>query len=109
MDINNVKLGVIGCGKMASAILKGAVNSNKIPSSNIYLYDISEEKATLLQIELYSKICFSLEEVMKSTNAILIATKPFALDKVLEKIIHCFQLLQAQNLKNTEEICLMLI
>ncbi|MBR1617584.1 hypothetical protein IJ670_05465, partial [bacterium] len=39
----------------------------------------------------YSKICFSLEEVMKSTNAILIATKPFALDKVLENMFHYFQ------------------
>ena len=41
IDKKNIKLGVIGCGKMASAILGGVMNNNFLTNSNVYIYDVT--------------------------------------------------------------------
>ena len=38
---DDVKLGVIGCGKMASAILKGASKHKFLNPDDIYVYDVN--------------------------------------------------------------------
>ena len=43
-DIKSKKIGFIGVGNMASAIIGGITSSGQCPWQNIYLYDISSAK-----------------------------------------------------------------
>lgn len=85
-NINNVKLGVIGCGKMASAILGGVVNNKFITADNIFIYDVNEETKNNLAQKYSFNALNSIEEVLNSTNTLLLATKPFAVNDVLNEI-----------------------
>ena len=68
MFINkDVKLGVIGCGKMASAILSGTVKNQYIDENNIYLYDIDENNVNFLT----NKYHFKKDEIEKKLVDIL--------------------------------------
>ena len=48
LDKNSIKLGVIGCGKMASAILGGIMNNKFLNSENIFVYDINNDSKNKL-------------------------------------------------------------
>ena len=85
-NINEVKLGVIGCGKMASAILKGVVNNGFLKNDNIFLYDTNRDNLNALADKLNLGALFSLDELLSKTNVILIAIKPFGIDSLLNEI-----------------------
>lgn len=86
IDKKNIKLGVIGCGKMASAILGGVMNNNFLTNSNVYIYDVSEEAKNNLALKYGFNVLNSIDEVVKAVDVILIATKPFVVLDVLDKI-----------------------
>ena len=48
--IMQIKLGFIGCGNMATAIINGAVSSDFIAGENIFVYDIDSEKTRFLTV-----------------------------------------------------------
>ena len=50
--VNDMKIGFIGAGNMASAIVGGAVKSGKFAPNDIYVCDINEEKVNKLKTEL---------------------------------------------------------
>lgn len=83
---NNTKLGIIGCGKMASAILGGIVNNNFIDSNHIFVYDVNETNSSNLADKYGFNKTKSIEELLKCTNTLLLATKPFVVDEVLNEI-----------------------
>ncbi len=81
-----IKLGVIGCGKMASAILGGIIKNNFIDSENIFIYDLNEEASEKLsEIYGFNKVN-SIKDVLKLTNTLLLAVKPFVVDEVLKEV-----------------------
>ncbi len=82
----DTKLGVIGCGKMASAILGGIIKNSFIDNENIFIYDINEEASeNLSEIYGFNKVN-SIKDVLKLTNTLLLAVKPFVVDEVLKEI-----------------------
>ncbi len=85
-DNSNIKLGVIGCGKMATAILKGVCNNNFLNGNNIYCYDINSSASSSLADEIAAKSVENLDDVIKTADVILLATKPFVFDDVISKI-----------------------
>ena len=52
----NKKIGFIGCGKMASAIISGIIKSNYLTKTNIFASEINQEKASAKEKELGIKI-----------------------------------------------------
>ena len=52
----NKKIGFIGCGKMASAIIGGVIASKFVDAENIMAAEISEEKAQEKSKELGIKV-----------------------------------------------------
>ncbi len=86
MDNKNIKLGVIGCGKMASAILGGVYNNQFIKSQNIFVFDINDKSST----DLASKYDFnktdSIENLLNKVDVLFLAVKPFVINEVLEEI-----------------------
>ena len=82
----NYKIGFIGCGKMASAIIKGIVSSNFLPSSNITGSEINSEIANNTSERLGIRVITDNKSLVKNNDIIFIATKPNYVKDVLEEI-----------------------
>ncbi len=80
------KIGFIGGGKMATAIMKGIINSNWCESKKVIVSDKNEESLKVLENEY--DVCTTLDnvEVIKNSKIILFAVKPFILRDVLSEI-----------------------
>lgn len=81
--INDLKLGVIGCGKMATAIIGGIVKSKFLSSNDICVYDVNMDATGALCQEFDVKEAYSINEIMESCDVVLLAVKPFKIAEVL--------------------------
>ncbi len=80
------KLGFIGCGNMATAILNGVVNSQYVSGEEICVFDTCEEKANALKETLGVEVLSSVEEVSANAKVVVLAVKPQVFPEVLPKI-----------------------
>lgn len=80
------KIGFIGCGHMASAIIKGVISSKFIDSSNIIASEVSEEFANAKKAELGIEILTDNKTLAKKCDVIFLATKPNYVKDVLKEI-----------------------
>lgn len=86
------KIGFIGAGKMASAIitgiLDGALNesSNKVSRQNIFASEINPEFARQMSKNLGIKVFTDNVELIKNVDVIILCIKPFAAKEVLAQI-----------------------
>ncbi len=80
------KIGFIGGGKMASAIMKGIINSNWCLNSEIIVSDRNEDALNNLHESYGVNITIENQEVVKNSKIILFAVKPFVLRDVLNEI-----------------------
>ncbi len=83
---SNVKLGVIGCGKMATSILTGVYRNNFVNSENIFLYDINLDVSKVLSDKFGFNVVSSIDDIVMNCDTILLAVKPFKLDEVMKII-----------------------
>ncbi|MES2661667.1 MAG: pyrroline-5-carboxylate reductase [Pseudomonadota bacterium] len=79
------KLGIIGCGKMATSIIKGLVTSGHLPSHAIIVSDVSYEQCTSVQQEFSVAIASDNSKVCES-DVIILAIKPQTMKNVLTEI-----------------------
>lgn len=82
----NVKIGFIGCGHMASAIIKGILNSKFLLPQNITASEVSEDFARKKKSELGIEVYTDNGIVVKNSDVIFLATKPNVIKDVLEGI-----------------------
>ncbi len=82
----NKKLGFIGAGKMATAILKGVLKAKVFDAQNVYISDKNPQALEILKKDYDVNICSSNEEVVKNVDVLLFAVKPFVLCDVLKEI-----------------------
>lgn len=82
----NKKIGFIGCGKMASAIIGGVIASNYLPKENIMAAEINEEKASEKSKELGIKVITDNNELVNSVDVVFVATTPNFVEGVLNDI-----------------------
>lgn len=82
-----MSISFIGCGNMASAIIKGAVKRKALNENEIYIYDISASATSKLKEE-YSgiNIVDSEKEAVYKGDAVILAVKPNVIAQVLDKI-----------------------
>ncbi|MBQ2973111.1 MAG: pyrroline-5-carboxylate reductase [Clostridia bacterium] len=71
-----MKLGFIGTGNLASAILRGVVAAEEIPAKEIMVYDINLSRVDELCEELSVVAAESAEEVAANCEYVVIAVKP---------------------------------
>lgn len=84
------KLGIIGCGQMAHALLKG-FNQDSPMFASVFMYDIDPSKARALADEFSGTVKESSHEVAEGADLILLAVKPAQIVSVLrdiESVIH---------------------
>lgn len=77
------KIGFLGAGKMATAIIKGIIDSNFCESKNIFVSDINEAALTKMQIDLHITPMKSNNDVVENADIVFCAVKPFVLKDVL--------------------------
>ena len=84
-DRKNVKIGFVGVGNMASAIIAGITSSECFAWNNIYLYDIFSQKTDEFAKEGANK-CSSASEVYASCDCVVLAVKPQNYPEVLGEL-----------------------
>ena len=83
---SNVKLGVIGCGKMATAILTGVCNNKFLKPDNIFVYDINEVASKNLASAFGFNFLNSIDDMLLKCDVLLLAVKPYTVDDVMKII-----------------------
>ncbi len=71
-----MKLGVIGCGKMGSALVKGAVAAGAVSPDEIWLHDAYAPSAEALSEEIGAQLAGSNGAVVQNAETVLLCTKP---------------------------------
>ena len=77
------KLGILGVGKMGSAILNGIIKSNLYKKEEVILYIHSIEKLELYKKEGYI-VTNNCNDLFKDANIILLGIKPQMFEEVLK-------------------------
>lgn len=80
------KIGFIGCGKMAGAIIKGIINSGFLPSDNLKGSETDAEFAKSAKKRLGIDVIFDNRALARQCDTIFIAVKPNFAPKILEEI-----------------------
>jgi pyrroline-5-carboxylate reductase len=80
------KIGFIGCGNMAKAIVKGVLNSNIFLSKDIIVSDINLEMLEKIKLEMGIEITLDNKEVAKKVDYIVLSIKPNMYEKIIQEI-----------------------
>ena len=86
LNVKDVKLGVIGCGKMASAILGGVCKNQFLNPENVFVFDINLDASAKMCAKYGFNEVLSLNELLDNVDVILLAVKPFVFHDVLLEI-----------------------
>lgn len=78
-----MKVGFIGVGNMAHAIIKGMIEKNYIKSEDIYLASKTKQTLTVFAKETKTTICSSNEELIAKVDIVVLAVKPNILAEIL--------------------------
>lgn len=81
-----MKIGFIGCGNMASAIIKGIIKNKFISSECIYAYDIQEAALKSANEKYGINICLTQKAVVNCCDTVVLAVKPNVIAGVLSQI-----------------------
>jgi len=82
----NKKIGFIGCGKMASAIIGGAISSKFVEKDCITASEITEEIAAQKSEALGIEVITNNIDLVKKSDIIFVATVPRFVEDVLNEI-----------------------
>lgn len=81
----NFKLGIIGIGKMGSALLEGIIDSRFFHPQEIAVYDINKNSLDVLSNKAKVSI-LPIDDIPDNCHTLLIAVKPQQLDDILPKL-----------------------
>ena len=80
------ELGIIGVGKIGSALLKRIISTNTIDRNKIIIFDVDNEKLHNLSKDLDVECANSNTDLVNSSKHVLIAVIPQVMDIVLREI-----------------------
>lgn len=83
---DNMKIGFIGCGNMANAIINGLINNDSISAENINIFDINYPSAEKLHNIYPLNIMDNERQTVEKSDVVILAVKPNVLASVLVKI-----------------------
>lgn len=83
-----MKLGLIGCGKMGGALLRGAIKASLVKAEDVIVYDKIPAAVKALEADVAGlKAAPSAAEVAKGADVILLAVKPGDMQGLLEGLV----------------------
>lgn len=84
------QLGVIGAGNMATAILRGVIDTKALPHNAIVAYDPDIKREQIMALE-FGILCAQDARMPGSCPHVLLSVKPQMMDTVLEQIADVIQ------------------
>jgi len=84
--IKKKKIGFIGAGTMAKAIIKGIISSKSMPKEDIIASEVSSEIAAKASEETGIKVITDNIELAKISDVIILCVKPYMIEEVLKNI-----------------------
>ncbi len=81
-----MKLGIIGTGNMAEALISGMVGKKVLPASHISGFDLNISKLRSIQKKYRIHVTSSLVELIQKNDLILLAVKPQQMGELLDTI-----------------------
>jgi len=81
-----MKFGFLGTGNMGGAIIRGYLAAHPDERKNIFAYDADEDKLKAFSDETGIAACGSIEELVRQSDAVVLAIKPFIFDEVVPKL-----------------------
>ena len=84
--LKNKKIGFIGGGNMAEAIIKGLLSSSIIKASNIFVSEPNNERQNFLTSEYKIKVLKNNLDLAKKSDVLIVAVKPQIMSEVLSRI-----------------------
>lgn len=81
-----MKIGFIGCGNMATAIINGLLNNKLLGSNDIYIYDKYQCAIDRLVNELNVIGCENQKDVTERCDVLFLAVKPNVIGSVISEI-----------------------
>ena len=79
------KIGFIGAGNMATAIINGMLSNNVVEAEDIYVFDLDENKLLTMK-EKGINACSTAVQVVENSHFVVLAVKPQNYAEVLEDI-----------------------
>ena len=84
-----MKLGFIGLGNMAKAIMGGLLQSGMFQAGDVWGYDVVTEVRTTVAEKFGIQVAESNQQVVEHADILVLAVKPQFLEGVLEEISSC--------------------
>jgi len=81
-----VKIGFIGAGKMAEAMIKVILKNKIANSANLIASDVNENRLEYIKKETKIKITKNNKDVIKNSDVVFLAVKPQNIEEVLDEI-----------------------
>lgn len=80
------KLGFVGGGAMAEALLTGVIKNRLIPADKLYVSDVQPERLAHLRDKLGINTVTDNIELVQRADIVILAVKPFILPEVLREV-----------------------
>ena len=86
MTLKNIKIGFVGVGNMAEALIKGLIAGRTISNKNLLVSDVNAKRLKYI-VKTYSiEGLESNKEVAKKADVVVLAVKPQVMNKVLSEL-----------------------
>lgn len=86
-----MRVGFVGTGNMASAIIKGMINQEHTKAEDIFVFDVDTEKMHQFVSETETTACKSSEELVRFSDILVLAVKPNHFEAVLTPLKELIQ------------------
>ncbi len=80
------KIGFIGCGNMAKAMIRGIIDSNLLDKKNIYVSAKTEASLENIRKEFGINTSLENKKIAELADFLIIAVKPYLYEKVLKEV-----------------------
>ncbi len=84
--LRSKKLGFIGGGNMAEAMIKGLISASFVEPKNIFVSDVVPDRLEFLHSEYKVKTVQDNRELVEKCDILVLAVKPQVIKKVIEKV-----------------------
>ncbi len=84
--LTSKKLGFLGGGNMAEAMIKGMLSAGFVESKNIFVSDVIQSRQEFLHSEYKIKVTGDNRDIAAKSDILILAVKPQVVKKVLEEI-----------------------
>lgn len=81
-----MKIGFIGCGNMAGAIINGIIDNNCEKNENIFVFDIFSKATNTVKEKYNINVCATAGAVTEKCDILFLSVKPNVISSVLEEI-----------------------